>query len=197
MKKILAYSAICLTFLSCEKDNDSPQAAISDEPKTGSKWSYKLTTYNEAGAATGTATVNYIGTEITSGGSKWIALTDQASGVPILALQKRADGWWYLPLPGASVSLWFKTPAAVNETYPYVYGTCKVLDINRSVTVPAGTYNGCYFIQGDDTNSKEDEFWFTTNGPVLVRFDTYDQKVAGPESNVFRKQSLELVSYTS
>ncbi len=197
MKKILIIAFIAAIFGSCNKDNDPDPPPSSNDPKTGSKWSYKLTIFNEAGTATGTTNLNLTGTEITVNGSKWIALTDQTTGQAILALQKRSDGWWYLPSPGSNLisSLWFKHPANVNDTYPYVYGTCKVLNVNTSVTVPAGIYNGCYFVQGDDTNSKEDEFWFTTTGPVLVRFDTYDQKVAGPANNVYRNQSLELISY--
>lgn len=199
MKRIFFASVLfSVIIFSCKKNEEPNPPASSTDPKTGSKWTYKATNYNEAGTVTSTSNVNFTGTEITVNGNKWIALTEQISGVPLIALQKRTEGWWYLPSPVSNLvsSLWFKYPATVNETYAYVYGTCKVLNINTSVTVPAGTYNGCYFVQGDDTNSKEDEFWFTTTGPVLVRFDTYDEKAAGPASNVYRKQSLELVSYT-
>lgn len=199
MKKILISSIIVLIFGSCKKDNEPDPSTSSNDPKTGSKWTFKVKNYNEAGTVTSTSNLNFTGTEITSGSIKWIALTEQVSGISTVALQKRADGWWYLPSPGSNTlfSLWFKYPATVNEIYPYVYGTCKVLNVNTSVTVPAETYAGCYFIQRDDTNSKEDEFWFTTSGPVLVRFDTHDQKATVPASNVYRNQSLELVSFTA
>ncbi len=197
MKKTIwaiLFSAICL--VSCKKNDDNAAVSSSNDPKTGSRWVYTVKLYNEAGTVTGTSTLTLVGTEITVLGSKWISMVDQATSAPVIALQKRTEGWWYLPTPGTASSLWFKYPAVVNETYPYVYGTCTVKDINASVTVPAGTFTGCYFVEGNDTNSLEDEFWFTNTGAVMVRFYTYDEKAAGPASNVYRKQSLELVSYT-
>ena len=71
-----------------------------------------------------------------------------------------------------------------------------VKEINASVTVPAGSFSNCYMVEGDDSNSKEDEFWFSKDGAILIKFNTYDEKAAGPATNLFLDQSLELVSFT-
>jgi hypothetical protein len=198
MKKLLfAFLSATLLFVtSCKNENDPAPPASTTDPKAGSKWVYKYTSYNEAGTVTGTSNLTYNGVEVVVGGTTWLNLVDQGTGNPVIAIQKRTEGWWYISYPTPTPSLWFKYPATLNETYAYVFGTCVVKDINASVVVPAGTFNGCYKVDGNDTNSLEDEFWFTTTGPVMVKFNTYDQKAAGPASNVYRKESLELVSFT-
>lgn len=190
---------IALTFLlfSCKKtDNNSTPTPTVNEPRANSQWVYKYTTYNEAGTVTGTSDLTLKAVEATIGGSTWLNLVNQANSQPVVAMQKRTEGWWYISYPNGSPSLWFKNPATVNETYPYAFGTCTVKDINATVTVPAGTFNGCYKVDGYDTNSLEDEFWFSKEGAIFIKFNTYDQKAVGPESNVYKKQSLELVSFT-
>lgn len=198
MKKHLFYllTFVAVLFASCEKKNESTTPPNTTDPKAGSVWVFKYTAYNEAGTVTGTSNLTYNGVEVTIGGPTWLNLVDAGTGSPIIAMQKRAEGWWYISYPTTTPSLWFKYPATLNETYAYVFGTCTVKDINASVTVPAGTYNGCYKVDGNDTNSLEDEFWFTSTGAILVKFNTYDQRVAGPASNVYRKESLELISFT-
>jgi hypothetical protein len=197
MKKIfLSIVSGLLFFSSCKKDEAATPPASTTDPKAGSIWVFKYTSYNEAGTVTGTSNVSYLGVEVSIGGSTWISLVNQSNSTAIIAIQKRAEGWWYNPLPGTTSSLWCKYPAAVNDSYPYVYGNCTVKDINASFTVPAGVYTGTYFVEGHDTNSLEDEFWFTNTGAVLVKFNTYDQKAAGPASNVYRKESMELISFT-
>lgn len=186
---------VVLLFVSCENENEPTTPPNTTDPKAGSVWVYKYSSYNESGTVTGTSNVTYTGVEVSISGSTWLNLVD-GTGSPIIAMQKRAEGWWYISYPTTTPSLWFKYPASVNETYAYVFGTCTVKDINASVVVPAGTFNGCYKVDGNDTNSLEDEFWFTSTGAILVKFNTYDQKAAGPASNVYRKESLELVSFT-
>ena len=39
-------------------------------------------------------------------------------------------------------------------------------------------------------------FWFSKDGAILIKFNTYDEKAAGPATNLFLDQSLELVSFT-
>jgi len=198
LKFLSAFASLSILFASCspnDDDTDVPPASGTD-PKANSTWVYKVTQYNEAGTATGSSNVTLKGVEVTVGGSTWLNLVEQTSMQPLIALQKRNDGWWYLPYPGSATSLWFKYPAAANDTYPYVYGTATVKNTNASVTVPAGTFNGTYMVEGRDANSLEDEFWFATSGAVLVKFNTYDERAAGPASNVYRKQSMELVSFT-
>jgi hypothetical protein len=197
MKKIVLYSIITLSLLvtACDKNDDTP-APAGNEPKANSQWVFKFTSYNEAGAETGTSNLTVKAVEVTVAGSTWLNLVNQANSQPVIAIQKRTEGWWYISYPTTTPSLWFKHPATVNETYAYVFGTCTVKDVNASVTVPAGTFNGCYKVDGNDANSLEDEFWFSNTGAILIKFNTYDQKAAGPASNVYKKESLELVSFT-
>lgn len=197
MKNLLLSGLLALSLLpGCDPDDDPPPPPAANEPRDGSQWVYKNTTYNEAGAVLTTANITLKATAVTIGGTTWLNMVDQATLQPVIAIQKRAEGWWYISYPTPTPSLWFKYPATVNETYAYVFGTCKVLSITESVTVPAGNYTNCYLVQGDDSNSKEDEFWFSPTGPIMVKFQTYDERTGGPASNVYLKQALELVSFT-
>lgn len=198
MKFFSGIIAFSFLLFSCKKsdNNSAPAPSTGNEPTANSQWVYKYTTFNEAGTVTGTSDLILKGVEVTINGSTWLNLVNQANSQPIVALQKRTEGWWYISYPNGTPSLWFKYPAMVNETYAYAFGTCTVKDINTSITVPAGVFNGCYKVDGNDTNSLEDEFWFSNGGAILIKFNTYDAKTGGPESNVYKKESLELKSFT-
>lgn len=196
MKKVLfSLLVFCQLMISCNP-NDTPAPPAANEPKAGSKWVFRYNTYSEAGVVTATSDITFNAVEVTVGGSTWLNLVESVSGQPKIALQKRSGGWWYISYPVTTPSLWFKHPATVNETYPYVFGTCKVLSITETVVVPAGSFSNCYMIQGDDSNSKEDEFWFSSEGAILIKGNTYDEKAVGPATNVYKSESLELVSFT-
>jgi len=175
IKKFLRSTILLLlttsVLISCDP-NDNVEPPTGTDPRDGSTWVFKYSTYDEAGNVTATSNQTFKGVEVTIGGST------------------------YVSYPGTTSSLWFKYPATLNETYPYIFGTCTVKDINASVTVPAGTYTGCYKVEGNDTNSLEDEFWFSNVGAILIKFNTYDERAAGPASNVYKNESLELVSFT-
>ena len=199
IKKFLRSTILLLlttsVLISCDP-NDNVEPPTGTDPRDGSTWVFKYSTYDEAGNVTATSNQTFKGVEVTIGGSTWINLVNQTTLQPIIAIQKRTEGWWYVSYPGTTSSLWFKYPATLNETYPYIFGTCTVKDINASVTVPAGTYTGCYKVEGNDTNSLEDEFWFSNVGAILIKFNTYDERAAGPASNVYKNESLEFVSFT-
>jgi hypothetical protein len=196
MKKLLSIILLLsLLVTSCKKDENTNTNTV-NEPRANSVWVYKHTTYNEAGTATSTTNLTFKGVEVTVAGSTWLNLVNQANSQPIIALQKRTEGWWYISYPSTTPSLWFKYPATVNETYAYAFGTCTVKDINATVSVPGGSFTGCYMVEGHDSNSLEDEFWFAKEGAILIKFNTYDQRAAGPASNVYKKESLELISFT-
>ena len=196
MKVFISILALSVVMLSCKKDSDNNQPPPGNGPIENSQWVYKSTTYNEGGSVIETGNITLNAVAATIGGSTWLNMVDQSTGQPIIAIQKRTEGWWYNAYPDGPPSLWFKYPAAVNETYPYAFGTCLVKEINASVTVPAGSFSNCYMVEGDDSNSKEDEFWFSKDGAILIKFNTYDEKAAGPATNLFLDQSLELVSFT-
>ena len=203
MKKVnllLAISAL-IFFTACTKSSDpSPVVPSAGDPKKGSTWTFRDTYFNQAGTITGTSTYSLVADTLTIGGSLWLILKESSSGTAAIGLQKRADGWWWVPLPNPNASLWFKTPAAVGDKYNYnisdfTVDTAKVMNINASVTVPAGTYAGCTFIQAFDTNSMEDEYYFTPTGPILLRTGTFDDRTPAG-TGVYEKQRVELVAYT-
>jgi len=197
MKKIifsLLAGFIAFTACSPDDDGDEPQPS-GNEPVNGSEWVYKITDYNESGDATATYNVTLVASEVTIGNSTWLSLVEQESQSPVIAMKKKSDGWWYSQPPETGSSLWYKTPAQAGDTYPYLYGTCTVNDVNASVSIPAGNFTNVSYIEGHDDNSLEDEFWFA-DGPVLVKYNTYDAYSGQPESNVYKKQSWELVSFT-
>lgn len=202
MKKIVTVWALAsLVFTACNKSSDNSAPAAAGDPKAGSKWVFKISSFNEAGTVTGTSNITLVATDQTYSGTAWILLSDQASGSPVIAIQKRSDGWWQMPLPKTTPSLWYKNPAAVNDTYPLSIndGTtdnAKVTSISASLTVPAGTYTNCTKVEGSDTNSLEEEFWFTSSGPIVLKITEWDQKAAGPASNVYLSEAWELVSFT-
>lgn len=196
MKKISVFIMLSLLLTACKKNDDPNPPASNTDPKAGSTWVYKFTTYNESGTVVSTSNVTFVGVEVVINGSTWLNMVNQANSQPVIALQKRTDGWWYISYPSTTPTLWFKYPANLNDTYTYCCGTAIVKNLSASVTVPAGTYNNCYMVEGNDTNSLEDEFWFTSSGAVMVKANEYDAKAAGPASNVFRAESFELVSFT-
>lgn len=189
---MLALSSVII--LSACSKSDSPSGSTT-EPKTGSKWVFKHTEYNESGGVISTANITLVGSAYTYAGTNWILLTEQSSGTPMVAIQKRADGWWQIPLPNTTPSLWYKTPAASNDQYLInisdgTTDTAKVNGTGVAVTVPAGTYS-CTYVKSYDTNSLENEWWFS-DGPLLVQNTEYDEKTTG---GYYIAQRMELISY--
>ena len=192
MKHTLYVAIVCaVLFTACKKE--ATTKGDTTAPTNGSTWVFKIAQFNEMGDTTTSQNTTLRAEEATVGGSTWLKLND-LSGQTKLLIQKRSDGWWYSN--GSASSLWYKTSASVGDTYAYIYGTCTVKAVSSSLTVPAGTFTDVTHVEGHDTNSLEDEFWFTNSGSVLLRFDTYDAKSGQPEANVYRKESWTLVNYT-
>lgn len=205
MRKLFILSALALLcFASCKKDDDSGNNnnnnnnnTTSGEPRAGSKWTYKITQFNEAGTATGSQTVGFTAADTTIAGNTYVVLKESSSNMPNRILQKKTDGWWSMPLPSTNISMFFKTTAAVGDWYLMAISdntidTARVRSLNQSVTVPAGTFN-CQFVEGYDTNSKEDEYYFNADNGLVIRQGTFDARTAG--SGMYEKQRLELVSF--
>jgi len=198
---ILFPAALILFFAACTKSTDpDPVTPSAGDPKKGSRWTFKNTYFNQSGTITGTDTYSLVADTATLNGTLWLLLKETVSGNTTVGLQKRADGWWWVPFPNPNASLWFKNPSAVGDKYNYnisdfTVDTMKVRNINASITVPAGTYAGCTFSEAYDTNSKEDEFYFYPTGPLLIRSGTFDDKVPAG-TGIYEKQRVELVSYT-
>ena len=202
MKKVnllLAISA-AIFFTACTKSTDpSPVVPSAGDPKKGSTWTFKDTYFNQAGTITGTSTYSLVADTLTIGGSLWLILKESSTGTVAIGLQKRTDGWWWVPFPNPNASLWFKTPAVVGDKYNYnisdfTVDTSKVMNIAASVTVPAGTFTTTY-IQSFDTNSMEDEWYFSSTGAILIRQGTFDDRTPAG-TGVYEKQRVELVAYT-
>jgi len=202
MKKVNLLLTLCVAilFTACTKSSDPfPVTPSTGDPKKGSKWTFKDTYFNQAGTITGTDTYSLVADTLTVGGSLWLILKESVTGQVAIGIQKRVNGWWWVPFPNPNASLWFKDPAAVGDKYNYnisdnTVDTSKVMNIAASVTVPAGTFTTTY-VQSFDTNSMEDEWYFSSTGPILVRTGTFDDKTPAG-TGVYEKQRVELVSYT-
>lgn len=203
MKKHLFFAVITASviFSACSKDSDpAPVTPVAGEPKKGSTWVFKNTYFDQNGTVTNTENYTLIADTATLNGSVWLLLKETVSNQVLIGLQKRTDGWWSLPLPNPNPSLWFKNPAAVGDQYNLnvndnTVDLMKIVSINSTLTVPAGTYTGCTFSQSYDSNSMEDEWYFTTAGPVLLRNGTFDDKIPAG-TGIYEKERMELVSYT-
>lgn len=204
MKKnhILLALIVILSLSECTKSTDpAPVAPAAGDPKKGSQWTFKYTSYNEAGVVTGAINRSFVADTATLNGTFTILLKETVSNQITLGLQKRADGWWWIPFPNPNASLWFKNPAVVGDQYnlinaDYTVDVCKVISITSSLTVPFGSYTNAYFIQMTAANNTlDDEYYFSATGPILIRSGTFDPKTA-PATGMYEKQRSELVTYT-
>ncbi len=199
LKFLILLSVIAVFAVSgCSKSDSTPNNTTQEDPKAGSKWVYKYTTYNESGAVILSLNITLVATAQTYSGSSWLLLTEQTSGQQFIAIQKRTDGWWQIPLPNTTPSLWYKNPCAVNDTYNLTIndGTtdqAKIISTTASATVPAGTFNNCTQMQSFDP-SLENEFYFTSGGAIMVRASEFDDRTVG--TGKFEAQRYELVSFT-
>ncbi len=204
MKKIITIVVLTglVLFAACTKSTDpAPAPTSTGDPKKGSQWTFRYTSYSEAGAVLGSIDRSFVADTATLNGTFTILLKETLSGQITLGIQKRTDGWWWIPFPNPNASLWCKYPAVVGDQFSlnnsdYTVDVSKVMSINSSVTVPAGTFANTYFIQMIATNNTlDDERYFTSTGPILVRSGTFDPKTP-PATGMYEKQRSELVSYT-
>lgn len=196
MKNFLSVSVIILCSLllsGCNKKNNTPDAP-SGEIKVGSKWVYKVTDFNEAGAVVGTQNVTLTITgEQTISGQKWFVLSD---GTNTELLRKATDGWHQFK--NNADQLRYKMPAALNDSWRVTYSAAAgdydditIKAMNQNVTVPAGTLS-CYYTESFDSNSLEGKGWYNEQY-VMVKNEEYDQNAAGA---LYKDYHVELVSFT-
>lgn len=183
-------------FGSCKKDDTSTAPEVK-EPKAGSSWTYKQTEYLEDGTVKGTATLSLAASDTNIWNGTGLVLRETNYRIPVFLIQKRADGWWWAPLPNTTPSLWFKTTAAVNDQYLLSItdgstDTAKVVDLNKTVTVAGGTFP-CQYVESYDGGRKEDEWYFSANDGLLLQQVTYDQKTSG--TGIWVKRKTELTSF--
>jgi|SRR5690606_4407257 len=197
-KNILGLIIGSMVLISCSSDegNENPQPQ-GNNPVNGSEWIFKISKFNESGSVIDSFNVTLVASETTIGGSTWLNLVEQSGNTTAISIQKRTDGWWFIPSSETQASLWYKTPATEGETYQNFYGTCVVVETDTSIVLPAGVFENVSFIEGYDTNSLENEYWFTDEGPVLIKQNTYDQVSGQPDQSVvYKKESWELISFT-
>lgn len=198
MKKLfVSILAGTMLFAACKKDDTNEDSNDNDngiDPRDNSTWVYKISKFNEIGDTIDSFTITLKATTTTIGGTSWLKLTD-SNNQTALVMKKKADGWWYMDTQSQASSLLYKNPVNVGETYPYIYGTINVEAINSSLTVPAGKFTDVTYVKGYDTNSLEDEFWFTNSGAVIIKSSTYDAKSGQPAADVYEKECTVLVSF--
>ncbi len=193
MKINLLLLIVIFCALSCKKDNSKATPAAGDF-KTGTKWVYKRTVYDESGAVTSSANITYTITgQQTLLGENWQVLS-AAGGSGLI---RKSPTGFYTVTNNVS-QLQFKLPAALNDTWRVTYSSAAgdysdftVMALNENVTVPMGTL-ACYYIEGNDSNSLEDKEWYN-EANIMVKHIEYNQTA---NAALYVNYTEELVSFT-
>ena len=145
MKWLLCFLVLALLVAGCSEDNKgtSPTEVKQVWPlKVGNEWVGENTEVDSAGNVLHMDTiVTAVSKDTLIGSERWYIITvngERDPEVPILT--SRSDGLW---AGGPSGSLFFKYPAAVNDTFMAGNEIAVVESIHDTVTVPAGTFV-CY-----------------------------------------------------
>ncbi|MBX7180620.1 MAG: hypothetical protein K1X82_00780 [Bacteroidia bacterium] len=184
---------------SCKKDEDENTTPTASEPKAGSTWVLRMTDLNEDGSIESTMDFHLLASDTSIQGSNWLKLTRTEDQAVVSYFQKRSDGWWKIN-PGTSTpTLWIKDPAVVGESYTTLVtdgsvDTMKVVAVDQSITVAAGTISNCLKIENYDTNSLEGVNYFNSNQGIFIYQEEYDEHTNG-NPGMFTDYKMELVSF--
>lgn len=126
---------------SCKKNNDTPPETVEIFPlKVGNHWVFMTTKADSSKFSH----VNDVSKDTLINSEQWFILTYDTL---IRTICKNTSlGWWFLYESKSSLTpdLYWKYPASVDEEYTTADSSLvRVVSINESVTVPAGTFI-CY-----------------------------------------------------
>ncbi|MBN8671160.1 MAG: hypothetical protein J0L80_10775 [Chitinophagales bacterium] len=192
-------AAFTLLFSACKKDETTTPATTTPTTtgiKTGTVWTYKHTDYDGQTGTTVVSTSQYTLTIVrdsTINNEKWFIMEKKEGGNSVYDLIKfTADGVYNLKGTQTKMALKFK--AAVNDSWEDRNDqTCKVISLNQSVTVQAGTFTNAYYMESNDANSLEDKIWYNEK-ETLLKHQEYDESPTQPGVMIVDYMD-ELVSY--
>jgi hypothetical protein len=191
----LFFTVFTLVHLSsCSKESGGNPNPNNQNPRVGSKWVYRLTTYHASGGVNTQTNVTYraAGME-TLGGEQWLKIVDSATGSTIIYLKEKADGLYqYI---NNNAYLLCKYPAAVSDTYSgYAIqeaANYSVQSINQSMdfgmlgNLTVNHYTGTV---GSET---VDQLWYNTRVWLAQRY-IYTKP---PLGNYYRSASLIIQNF--
>ena len=180
-----------LSMLACEKEDSSTGPLPIDQSTTifpltvGNTWVVDITNYDSTGAVlyTNRSSIQIL-RDTTIESELWYI------GYGILT--NRTDGLYdYQAGATSPVSLRYRYPAASGSIYPYRGVTVKLLSIDDTVTVRAGTYVCYRYRTGIDSVTYTDEYF--ARGVGLIKSESFN-----PYSSrgVYEYLNYELVSVT-
>ncbi len=199
MNKIIsAVFGIIILSAACKKEDDPSPPQSQDPFRTGSITVQLVTNLTENGDTINSFEVTWVTEEQTIGGSKWFVAKDEASGGTVLSIQKRSDGWWWIPYPNPNPSLFLKVPAAVSEqylvnTFDGSVDTAKIRAVGVTVNAIGINYAGCNYMQLFNNNGLRNEFYYRDDGAVIKENVYQRNTVTG---NDFVAQTWEFKSFT-
>jgi len=199
-KLTLAFISIVagFCFTACQKEIDGTlngvPAAAKKKPKLGTTWTYIYITYYSFGGVIKSSVVVYKATgEETIAGEKWIRVTDTATQATIFLVNEKTGGLYQYS--NNSSNLFFKYPAAVNDTYNTYNGVNNedfiVKGVNDTLSTGVGDITVNHY-EGRLAGVLTDEYWY--NDEVWIAWHyVYRNPVYSP---VFRYSTLFLQRIT-
>jgi hypothetical protein len=185
-------------FTACQKEIDDTingvPAATKKKPRLGTTWTYIYITYYSFGGVISSSVLVYkASSEETIGGEKWLRITDTATMATVFLVNEKTGSLYQYS--NNSANLFFKYPAAVNDTYN-TYNAGKnedfiVKGVNDSLSTGVGDIAVNHY-EGRVMGVLTDEYWY--NDEVWIAWHyVYRNPVFSP---VFRYSTLFLQRIT-
>lgn len=185
---------------SCQKEIDLTSnggglvTPVNQKPKVGTTWTYLYTKYYSFGGVFSTATIVYkAASEETLGGEKWLKVIDNATGATVYMLNEKTGALYQYT--NNSSNLFFKYPAAVNDTYStYNSGSSEDFIVKEAnVTLPTGVGDIVVnHYEGSSGGFLLEELWYNENVWIARQY-VYFKPLFGP---IFRISTLFLQTVT-
>ncbi len=185
---------MCL--MSCQKElNGSVNTVtvpVSQKPKVGTTWTYRLLTYYSYGPLATTETLVYKAkTEETLGGEKWLNIVNVAIDTTVYLMNSKTGGLYQYA--NTSSNLLCKYPAAIIDSYStFNEGAIEdftVKGVNDSTATGVGIIPLNYY-EGVKTGSLIDLIWYNDNAWIVWKFQYF--KGPAPANLYYLKSKMYL-----
>ncbi len=144
MKYLVLLFGIVFLFgvIACDEDNNPADSGNGDGDiiplKVGYWWHYQE---YDHGSETMDFRIEVTGTRTINGQDAYILSIEGDFGNYVYLGE---EGMYQYNEDPEDFTLWYKYPAVTGDTYSTDHDTCEVTSTNSSITVPAGTFEGCY-----------------------------------------------------